>query len=93
MNRDKRETTITIDLVAAVGDRVLVENYKSKYKPWEPGTVFRVSASVYRDGSYHVSYDVRLDRVTPASRRNPYPRPLGLCVGYDDLSLIEAPHA
>jgi len=60
---------ITIELEAKEGDRVLVENYRSKYKPWEEGTVTDVDVSVYEDLRCFVGYDVVLDRKGPITRR------------------------
>lgn len=84
-----REDQVTICLPAVEGDRVLVENYKSIRKPWETGTVTRVEIAVYRDGRCHIGYSVRLDRKTPQTARNPYPRALSLYVSVDSIRRIE----
>ena len=55
---------ITIDLKASLNSQVRVENYRSIYKPWEGGTVERISIHIRYDGVPYVIYDVRLHRLS-----------------------------
>jgi hypothetical protein len=50
------------------GQKCIAQNYKSKYKPWENGTVRDVSADLKADGSHRLSYTVILERKGPANR-------------------------
>jgi hypothetical protein len=78
---------VIITLKAKEGDRVLVENYRSIYKPWELGTVKRIEARIYRDGSYYVNYDVILDR------KNSKGQYMWLYVLDDGIKPVSAPQA
>ena len=53
---------ITVSIKAHEGDKVMALNYKMKPAEWEPATVQSVRVGIQRDGTYHVSYDVILDR-------------------------------
>lgn len=73
------------------GQRCIVQNYRSKYKDWELGTVTRVEAGFYRDGRYHVSYRVMLDRKT-TGRSRMFPdggAPMFLTVGENNIELAK----
>lgn len=79
---------IVIDTPVMVGDRVLVENYKSPRKPMEPGTVQTVEVGIYPNGSYHLSFDVILDRRAKGTDWNPHGKALRLHVGLRQIRKI-----
>jgi len=57
---------ITVKYKANPGEKVLVQNYKSKFKPWESGVVRDVEISIDRHSGYRISYRVCLDREAPS---------------------------
>lgn len=57
----RREHKITV--VAEVGDRVRVENYRRRPARWEHGEVISVDANIHKK-RVHVTYTVMLDRRT-----------------------------
>lgn len=72
------------------GDKCLVCNYRSRYKPWESGTVRTVSVGLRNDGSFRLVYEVLLDR------RGGKPKPwqpegtyLFLTVGDDRIEAVK----
>ena len=73
----EKKTTI----VAEVGDRVTVRNYRWKSQQWEPGTVRGVKTSWHQQ-RHHNTYNVILDRPS----RN---HTLWLYVGDDGLRRVE----
>jgi len=70
--RNRRETMqeVTLDVKVKEGGRCWVRNYRRKGKPWETGTVKIVTATIYNDNSYRLSYYVKLVRVSEPRRRN-----------------------
>jgi hypothetical protein len=81
-------TNITIKLVAMEGDSVLVENYKSKYKPWERGIVRHVNVAISKDKSYTIGYTVILERKSPPKRGRTWETILRLYVGERQIRKI-----
>ena len=74
-------TRVIVELEAIEGDRVVVENYRSIYKPWEGGKVLHVEARFTPVAEAWVSYRVRLNRLS--ERGNP----IDLYVGHDSIEL------
>ena len=52
----------TIDLKLEPGDKCIAENYRSKYKPWELGTVIDVSVKFRIKRKPYIAYTVSLLR-------------------------------
>jgi hypothetical protein len=77
---------VLVSLPVLPGDRVLVENYKSSRKPWEPGVVENVEASFLDDGSYRLGYRVLLDRRSKPNRWNENGYPLRLHLSARQIS-------
>lgn len=83
--------TIKVNIKVLVGQKCIVQNYRSKYKEWENGTCTRVEAGFYQDGRYSVSYHVMLDRKT-TGRSRMYPdggAPMFLTVGDNAIELAK----
>lgn len=76
---------ITAIIEAVPGDKVMVENYRSRYKPWENGTIHATKIGVNKDGVCRVAYDVMLDRRGNGRYGN---RPIWLYVGDDKIRKI-----
>lgn len=73
------------------GGRCLVQNYRSKKKPLELGTVRAVSAALRSDGKARLVYEVVLDRTTTRSWGWPKQyreHPLFLTVGDDGIKKV-----
>ncbi len=69
----------------------MVNNYRCRPEKWEYATVVSVRAKFYEDGSYSVSYNVQLDRVTIKKSKG-YPNggaPLFITVGQDSISQVK----
>lgn len=79
--------TVTAIIEAVPGDKVLVENYRSKYKPWEEGTISSTEIDVRQDGTTRVHYSVHLDRRT-YTKRAPWGNVIKLYVGDDQIRKI-----
>jgi hypothetical protein len=81
---------ILVKIKANRGDRVIVYNYRRNDKA-EYATVQNVTVGINKDGGYHVSYYVRLDRVT-TGRSRMYPeggKPLFLTVGDEKIVRVD----
>lgn len=61
-----KKTTMkyTITPKCIEGDACFVKNYRRKTKVWERGTVLQIDARLRSDGTFRLSYWVRLDRMT-----------------------------
>lgn len=59
---------LTLDLPIKKGDKVSVNNYRTKHHDPELGTVQRVAIHVDETGDYTITYDVALDRKTLKGR-------------------------
>lgn len=70
---------VPVQLVAQMGDRVLVQNYRKSSRPWEPAEVMTVRADFSAQLGPSVSYRVRLDR------RGASGSPIDLYVGPEQL--------
>lgn len=83
--------TIKVNVKVMEGEDCIVLNYRAKPKQWEHGVVTRVGAGINKDGSYSVSYDVKLDRRT-TGRSRMFPdggAPIFLHVGDDGIEAVE----
>lgn len=81
--------TIQVTIALLPGERCLVENYRSKHKPWEPGTVDDTEVGFRDEGTYYVLYRVVLDRCV-ISRRG-FEKRLFLHVGNNQILPISNP--
>lgn len=79
--------TIMVQTKAAQGDHVDALNYKLRPPRWESGKVISVGCGIRKDGTYHVSYDILLDRRSTGSSRmfREGGGPLRLTVGDDGI--------
>ena len=66
------------------GTEVLAKNYRSPYKPEEPGVIVDASLHVYEDGKTRPSYTVHLNR------RGKHDRPIRLYLGGAEVRLQES---
>ncbi len=89
MHKGVTMKNINIRVKALPEDKVIVVNYKSRYKPWENGTVRSVKAGIRKDGTYRISYEVLLDRRSSITNRAPNGNPLFLYVGDDAIRLTD----
>lgn len=79
--------TIQVQVKVMEDQDCIVKNYRRKPAEWENGTVHDVSIKIKRDGSYRVTYRVRLERRS-ASRSKVYPiggAPIFIHVGDDAI--------
>ncbi len=77
----------TVEYIADVGERVMVQNYRSRYKTWEPAKVREVNVSIYPE-RVDISYDVVLERELPPSDRWPAGKSLRLTVGDNNIRRV-----
>lgn len=80
-------TTININVKVMADSRCFALNYNRRPHAWEAGTVRSVRAGISKDGSYHVSYQVLLDRRT-TGRSRMFPEggaPIFITVGDDSI--------
>lgn len=77
---------VTAVIEAVPGDKVMVENYRSKHKYWEEGEVRHTEIDVRKDGTTRVSYHVWVER--PGTKRQPWKTGYSLHVGDDKIRKI-----
>jgi hypothetical protein len=78
---------INVELKCIPGDKCIVLNYRRKPSDWENGKCSGVKVKIRNDGSYHVFYEVTLDR-TSKNKSRLYPDggcPLFVTVGDDGI--------
>lgn len=86
----KRPTKITFNIVAKIGDKVLVKNYRRKNDQWEDGEVVGVTAYLNQDNrSTNINYEVLLDRRT--WNRRGWENYIRITVGAEDILVKEKP--
>jgi hypothetical protein len=60
---------INVEIKCLPGDQCIARNYRRKPADWENGVCRSVSVGIRNDKSYHVSYEVLLDRKTTGRSR------------------------
>lgn len=80
---------LEIEVLARVGDEVLVQNYRTKDKLWELGSVSDVEIKVDNGWGTRVGYTVTLHRRVYSKNATPMGNRISLYVNQDKIRLNE----